>query len=379
MPIFLTLLSLTAWAIKPIRTISPPVFWVKYHHKINDFKAQLIEHQKWQQNWLQQARANVQITPNFKDNQTIILIISESLTSFNMGVCGYPRNTTPYISSHLNELTVFCNAYSGYPNTLGAVKSILTDVPAMQPDSIPTQSILADAKIAGFKTFWLSNQDDTYLASLFGSFTDYTVYNNKRSGRSSMAKDEELLPHIQTALKDPAPKKLIVVHLIGSHPNYSARYPKAFNLFPSNNRQIENQISEQMEKAQVGSWVKHLRNEYDNSIAYQDWIFSQIFHLLKQDNTEERGLIFLSDHGNEVGHVKNFAGHSPTTEAGYHIPIILWHSTQNFPKGVQTKAVDATQLDNNLLYMMGLRHNTTTNIPWTDSNYLFNIKPYWQQ
>ena len=101
---------------------------------------------------------------------------------------------------------------------------------------------------------------------------------------------------------------------------------------------------------------------------------------MKNDKANYRGLIFLSDHGNEVGHVKNFAGHSPTTEAGFKIPIIMWDSANHLPTGVFRQPIDATQLDANLLHLMGLRHNGNKSAPlWTDKAYSFTIPNYWRQ
>lgn len=299
-----------------------------------------------------------------------------------MSVCNYPRQTTPYIQSHAEKLSILCKAYSPYASTLSAIKAMLTDAPAGRENYIPQRSLLADAKIAGFKTFWISNQDDIYLSSLFASFADEAIFNNKRSGRSSFSKDEELLPYIADALADQAPKKLIIVHLIGSHPNYSARYPDTFALFPGKDPHIENQIAAELAEANAGLWVKQKRNEYDNSIAYQDWIFEQIFTMIQEDKTTWRGLIFLSDHGNEVGHSKDFAGHSPKTEAGYRVLIILWHSQLDLSKGInQENTFDAADLDHNVLHFMGLKRKTPLKpVLWTAENYRFSspLFPYWE-
>ena len=38
--------------------------------------------------------------------------------------------------------------------------------------------------------------------------------------------------------------------------------------------------------------------------------------------------MYLSDHGQEVGHSKDFAGHSPGTAAGYRIPVLIWRNRE---------------------------------------------------
>jgi heptose-I-phosphate ethanolaminephosphotransferase len=40
--------------------------------------------------------------------------------------------------------------------------------------------------------------------------------------------------------------------------------------------------------------------------------------------------MFLSDHGQEVGHDISHAGHSPGTPAGYRIPALLWRQGAAF-------------------------------------------------
>lgn len=375
--VFFALLALSAYLIKPSRNHSPFVFWTKYAQKIQQFHLENAQHKNYHTHWLNLAKE--QITSTNQDNQTHLLVISESLTSKNMGVCGYPRNTTPLISEQQQELMIFCRAYSRHATTIDAIKSMLTDLQD-NPQDTPTQSVLAFAKTAGFKVFWISNQNDAYLSSLFGDFADVSIYHNKLGGRSSMSMDEEILPYVDDALTDTHHKKLIVVHLIGSHPNYSSRYPETFNRFPNDKQGLE-QINAQFDKHDIGLITKKHRDTYDNSVVYQDWIFHELFAKIKSNNSDVRSLTFLSDHGNEVGHEKDHAGHSANTEAGFQIPIILW---QNKPMttGVNHKdAIDASLLDNYLITLMGIETKTPQPSSWTDEHYRFMPSqnfPYWQ-
>lgn len=369
-------ICLASYIIKPSRNHSPFVFWKKYYDKIELFKAENAQHKTYQQNWINFAKND--IIENNHQKQTHILVISESLTSKNMNVCGYPRKTTPFITQHQNELIILCHAYSRYSTTINSIKAMLTDIKS-NPESIPTQSILGYAKASGFKTFWISNQDDSYLSSLFGDFTDEKIYHNKLGGRSSFSLDEQILPYIDTALKDTADKKLIIVHLIGSHPNYSARYPEKFNIFPTDKQGFD-QINAEMDKHHIGMITKQHRDNYDNSVIYQDWIFNEIFNKIKADNSHKRSMTFLSDHGNEVGHEKDYAGHSNTTEAGFQVPIILWQNNPTVTGIELQKKVDASLLDNYLLTIMGIKTKSAQPTIWTDNNYQFDMEhfPYWQ-
>jgi len=42
--------------------------------------------------------------------------------------------------------------------------------------------------------------------------------------------------------------------------------------------------------------------------------------------------MYLSDHGQEVGHVSDRAGHSPSTASGYRIPAVVWRNRQPLPQ-----------------------------------------------
>lgn len=372
-----TLICVVSYAIKPSRNHSPFIFWYKYSQKINAFKNETNKHHLYQKDWLNFA--NQHITATDDAPQTHLLVISESLTSQNMGVCGYPRNTTPFIHQHEHELTIFCEAYSRYPTTIDAIKSMLTDIES-NPHATPTQSLLGFAKVAGFKTFWISNQDDAYLSSLFGNFADERIYHNKLSGRSSFNIDEEILPYVDYALKDTAHKKLIIVHLIGSHPNYSARYPKRFAIFP-NDKKGSDHLNAHFDAHQISAVTRQYRDYYDNSVVYQDWIFNELLHKIKSGTHPIRSLTFLSDHGNEVGHEKDYAGHSHNTKAGYQVPIILWHNHHPKLDVDKNTPIDASLLDNYMLDVMNIHTNINQPVSWTNPDHQFIAPdnfPYWQ-
>ncbi len=85
--------------------------------------------------------------------------------------------------------------------------------------------------------------------------------------------DEKLLPFYDQALADTASKKLIVLHLYGSHPEFEKRYPASANVFA---------------------------NSYDNSIYYTDSILQKVIAKLST-NKHMAAMIYLSDHGLNLG------------------------------------------------------------------------------
>lgn len=374
---FVGFLTIAAYLIEPSRVLHPVIFWQQYHVKINNFKNEIHQHQHIHQVWDRAAqihKVNGQILPE----QTHVLTITDSLTSQNFGVCGYPRQTTPTIQKHLRQLQVFCQAYSPEPSTIAALKLKLTNLSSSTDSYEHSSSFLADAKANGYKLFWISNQSDHYISSLFGRYADYAVYMNQRAGRSSSSLDETVLPEYLKALADPHPKKLIILHLIGAHPNYANRYPERFDRF-----NVQDQVQEKMQQQGYGFWIKNQRNQYDNAILYQDWLWGQLFEALKQrSDLGFRSFVFVSDHGNEVGHELNYAGHSAKTRAGYHVPLVVWHDGLR-RVGVNQRVVSTAVLDDQMLQLMQISQPHQPPVKaWLAADYRFVASqnwPYWRR
>ena len=378
--IFIATVCVINYAVRPSRALHPVLYWTQYYDNIQKFKNEIKNHKHVHEDWLQTANDNLSDT-QLNAKQTHVLIISESITSKNLGVCGYERNTTPELQRHINTFKIFCNAYSPAASTIDSMKMLLTEAKSSRQSQYSRESVLAYARAAGFKTYWISNQNDSYLSSLFGSFTHQQYYANHRSGRSSASLDESLLPTYQQVLQDDSPKKLIIVHLIGSHPNYELRYPPNFSKF---NTDSDDPVETKLTQNGIGFWVQNQRNHYDNSILYQDWLINRFFTTFKDtDSNSFRSFMFVSDHGNEVGHELDFAGHSPKTQSGYQVPLILWYDgMKNSGVDLDTK-INTADVDTSLMALMGLNEKDERHpADFTHQNYLFKPSsawPYWKQ
>lgn len=370
--IFITLILL-AYAIRPSRDLFPSQYWSNYIHKVNDFKNQVKNHHTQQKQWHLHATQTLTLEKKAAQKQTHVLIITESVTSYNFGVCGYERNTTPNLKSILNQVMVYCNAYSAYPSTIPSMIAKLTDKKPHHDSDQAQFSLISMAQASGYKVFWISNQDDLYINSLFAHDADQYHLINKRSGRSSYSLDGLTLPKYKEALNDNFDKKLIIVHLIGAHPNYSLRYPKGqYDAF--NDDSIEKSLLNRFKNP----FLAQQRNHYDQAVLYQDSLIGQFLQPLQQIHAKQnvkKSFIYISDHGNETGHYKSFAGHSPGTSSGYRVPMVFW-STQPFKTGVTTQKIDTSELDFNVLQEMGILTQEYNNmITWQNQDYQF--KPYY--
>jgi len=185
-------------------------------------------------------------------------------------------------------------------------------------------SFLSAYREAGFKTFWLSNQMsfgefDTPV-SVFAKEADVTRFFNLGGFTNRSDFDDVLLAPLQNAIDDPAPKKLIVLHTLGNHWNYSHRYPQEFDRWRPSLFGID-------QPAYTSLKLKpEINNSYDNSILYTDWLLSQVISLLKA-GPAMASMMYVADHGQTLydGSCK-LAFHGHNTQFEFHVPALVWYS-----------------------------------------------------
>jgi len=71
-------------------------------------------------------------------------------------------------------------------------------------------------------------------------------------------------------------------------------------------------------------------------------------------------VLYVSDHGQEVGHYRNFAGHSSTDPSGYQVPFLFWtNQAQQVPasndSSLEQREYRADYLDHTLLGVLDIR------------------------
>ena len=248
--------------------------------------------------------------------QTYVLVIGESLNRGHMGLYGYKRDTTPRLDDMKDELIVFDNVYSPHAATLMSLTKVLSFANrGAEQLAFVRGSIVDYFKAAGFKTFWISNQFDTGgnddLLGVWGHAADKSAFINRSYWRKLNAPyDEKVLPEYQAALADKAPKKFIVVHLMGSHSTYDKRFPKEFAKFSGDNPRAEKVA------------------QYDNSVLYNDFVVSSLIDMLRKTGRTS-ALLYLSDHGEDISEAEDSCHcHSEVvaTKEMFEIPFIIWSS-----------------------------------------------------
>lgn len=262
---------------------------------------------------------------NQDSSQTYVFIIGESLNRNHMSVYGYFRPTSPKLDAHSNDLTVFTDAISSHAQTNASLRLALTQANvANKMSSFDSLSVIDIANLAGFKTWWISNQQPLRRTmSAIGSQADETQFlSNDFQGVEVHRFDEFMQPYLQQALDDSAAKKAIFIHMMGSHAQYRNRYPAEFERFTDENvRAFESPASSRQIDA---------INTYDNSVLYTDHVVADMLVSLEQSDASIKALTLIADHGEEVYDQINVKGHSPdnVTSSMVDIPFITWVSDE---------------------------------------------------
>jgi len=324
------LVSCVAYASKPWRRLHPAFFWTQWAQSLRTLQAAWADQQQQRDRLTAQAKAIAPVITQAGPS-TVVLVITDSINRDNMGLYGYGRPTTPRLQAHKaqtgEQMAVLKNAWSVDASTLPALRNMFR---FGLPDSENPPHVLALARAAGYKVWWISNHDDLAIEQQHARFADVVDMVNRTPGRASASLDGEVLDCVQEALADTSTeRKLIVVHLMGAHPHYSLRFPANANPFDDDIDAVENGLV----KNGRSSWVRRFRQEYDAALLYHDFVVSELLQQTRSAGKPQdyRAWMYLSDHGQEVGHVSDRAGHSPSTASGYRIPAVVWRNQQPLP------------------------------------------------
>ena len=305
--------------------VEPAVPWQlvvgyrKYLEQLGDMQQLLADNAKiapLQQ--LQDAQAGLP--------STLVLVIGESTNRQRMSLYGYPRETTPRLDKLRDQLAVFDNVVTPRPYTIEALQQVLTFADEQNPDAyLSTPSIMNMMKQACYTTYWITNQQTmtkrNTMLTTFSKQADEQVYLNNNLNQNARQYDGDVLKPFSKILADSAPRKFIVIHLLGTHMSYKYRYPDEYDQFT--------------DRKGVPDWVTDDQlptyNSYDNAVLYNDFVVSSLIDEFSA--TKPNGfLLYLSDHGEAVfdspkGNVLGRNEGKPTAPM-YTIPFMLWTSEQ---------------------------------------------------
>ena len=263
------------------------------------------------------AAASRSITAAAQDQESLILlVIGESHSRRRSSLYGSARDTMPQLKQlHAQgKLHLFEDAVTPHVMTHLALPGLLTlagkDIKNFQ--NYPT--IPDIFRKANFKVWYIYNQmpdDEKYLPFLAAA-----KRSNEFISLSAKEKvhDSAMFPAVKKILSDPAPKKLVIVHLRGNHWIYSATFPQEKRFFS---------------RTPAKDHKEKVINEYDDSLRFLDENLAALI-ALAESQKKNSFLLYLPDHGEALYEEENFVGHTDLfpTAATAELPMFIWFSEE---------------------------------------------------
>lgn len=262
-------------------------------------------------------------TDKYDNANLIVLVLGETGRKRNWSLYGYNRKTTPLLDKqdHLIKLSDVVSLASA---TQKSIQFMITRKDTHSPEGFNEKSILSAFKEVGYHTIWLSSQPRFGFHD--SSTTTYAEEADDKifiSSEKNQKNDSDLIAEFEKLLTKNSHKNLfLVVHTMGSHFDYSERYPDNFNIFiPSLTDHKKINIYDPSNKS-------ILINTYDNSLRHVDYVLDKFIKILDHQK-KSSVLVYSADHGEDLfdAPCKKIL-HGSNTKLNYQIPAFVWFSSQ---------------------------------------------------
>ena len=273
----------------------------------------------------------------------VVFIIGESLQRNFMSLYGYYLPTTPNLQAleQSGNLIAFSDVVSPGAKTNDVLKYVLNfgnyESEKQRPWSA-NLDIVNLARLANYETFWISNQERygqwAVASGASAQMTDHSDFTNQIPVyKYAYSLDEVMLPSIKNfksgAKRSPLARKdesstaevngtqkkdkFFILHLMGSHPSYEFRYPKSFAKFSATD--ISREPLDEGQKKELAHYL--------NTVAYNDFIVSEIYKIFASDNTL---IVYFSDHAQSLYQYRGKLIHGGINRFTLEIPLIFMAS-----------------------------------------------------
>ena len=305
--------------------VHPPILVATHIYKAY----QDVQNVHKREKWLQQS-PSPSINCDFLEGAKIVIFIGESANRDFMSIYGYDNSSTPFLNSLFKQRKALI-ARGISPGNLTRISFpiILTEVNPLSYNHFPqSHSVVGLLKACNFKVYWYSNQEliGEYTAGSYsvGSEADRIVYSvsdpNRVSHYSFHPHDNVLIEMFredqQILQADRNANQVFIFHLLGSHMDYSKRYPLSRSLI-----------------SPPSSMIDH----YVNTIYYTDWVINILYTEIANLFGDSSPILafYFADHGEIVTNERWGRGFDIPYQDEFRAPFIVWNNGNNMAQGLQ--------------------------------------------
>lgn len=252
----------------------------------------------------------------------LVVVVGETARAGEFSLNGYSRVTNPLLAGQ--RIFNFSNVHSCGTSTAESLPCMFRPFGQDGPDADELrhyESLLDVIQRAGLDVLWLDNNSGCkgvcagVESRPVNAEVDGTLCN------SGGCYDEILVRELAGVLTGPRQSRLVVLHQNGSHgPAYYHRYPASFGRFSPDCRRDN----------LLGCSNAEIRNAYDNTILYTDYVLARLIDLLQAAAADyDTAMLYVSDHGESLGENGLYLHGLPyviAPDAQTHVPMVFWMS-----------------------------------------------------
>ena len=229
----------------------------------------------------------------------IVLVIGESYNKHHSQLYGYDKATTPrqIMLEAEGSLVKFTDVVSTWNLTSFVFKHMMSFYAVGDSGEWCDQPLFPEVfRKAGYHVTFVTNQFEPKAKEAVYDFSGGFFLNdpelNQRQFDSRNTKthlfDDGVLKEYDALRDTTIEHNLVILHLMGSHVDYRARYPQKTNTVFK---------SEMYNRPELSDEQKQILAQYDNSLLYNDSIVAAITQrFVDQDAV----IIYVPDHGEEI-------------------------------------------------------------------------------
>ncbi len=243
----------------------------------------------------------------------IVLVVGESVRPDHLGLMGYPRNTTPWLTSRSAEWLAFQDVMSTAQWTAVAVPQLLT----LTGQHGVRGTLVQTFTEAGFQTAWLSNQEPTPMSRAAD-----VVEHSRHDVDFHFRKDTDLLPLFESFVRQGRPRQFVLLHMMGSHFPYEERYER-------HQRRFTPTLSDAGVSGHPGPAFRDATiNSYDNTLVALDQFLERVVAVLARESRPVL-LLYVSDHGENLfddERQRFMHAHPDASRWDLRVPLLVWRN-----------------------------------------------------